>query len=171
MPRPKNKLDLLAAIEKERGALDDFLGGLSQQEMVDPGVVGDWSVKDVLAHLTAWEGMCLGWYQAGERGETPQLPAPGFKWNQTPQLNQQIFEEHQDDPLEKVLKDFHLSSREILGLIQDLSNEQLFTPGQYHWTKKNTLGTYLVSATSSHYAWARKEIKKGLKRKRRQNKA
>lgn len=29
-----------------------------------PGVVGDWPVKDVLAHLVAWEQMCLGWYEA-----------------------------------------------------------------------------------------------------------
>ena len=31
--------------------------------------------------------------------------------------------------------------------------------------ERGALGTYLVSATSSHYLWARKEIRKGLRAK------
>ena len=110
--------------------------------------------------------MCLGWYRAGLQGETPQLPAPGFKWNQISELNQKIYQEHQDDPLEEVLDFFQHSSREILSLVQELSDQQLFSPGQFAWTQKNALGTYLVSNTSSHYAWARKEIRKGFNKKK-----
>ena len=165
MPRPTSKDDLLTAIEKERGALETLLETLPDEQMTDPGVVGDWSVKDVLAHLVEWEQMVLGWHRAGLRGETPEIPAPGFKWNQTPQLNQHIYEKHRNRPLDKVLEQFGTSHQEILGVIQALSNEELFTAGQFAWTKKNTLGTYMVSATSSHYLWARKEIRKGLKAK------
>ena len=165
MPRPASKLDLLAAIEKEQGALEMLLETLTPEQMTEPGIVGEWSVKDVLAHLIEWEQMCLGWHAAGLRGETPQLPAPGFKWNQTPQLNQQIYEKHRERPLDEVLEQFQASHREILEVIQGLSNEKLFTTGHFAWTKKNTLGTYMVSATSSHYLWARKEIRKGFRAK------
>jgi hypothetical protein len=167
MARPTSKEDLLAAIDKERGALETFLETLTPEQMIDPGVVGHWSVKDVMAHLVEWEQMCLGWYRAGLRDEIPPLPAPGFKWNQTPQLNQQIYEKHRDRPLDEVLDHFQASHREILGVIQGLSNEELFTAGRYAWTKKNTMGTYFVSATSSHYLWARKEIRKGLRAKQK----
>ena len=163
MPRPTSKSDLLAAIEKERGALEALVEGLTPEQMVEPGVVGEWSVKDVLAHLVEWEQMALGWHAAGLRGETPEMPAPGFKWNQTPALNQMIYEKHRDRPLAEVLEQFHASHQEILGVIQALSNEGLFTAGRYVWTKKNTAGTYFVSATSSHYLWARKEIRKGVR--------
>ncbi len=165
MPRPTSKKDLLAAIDKERGALETFLESLTPEQMIDPGVVGEWSVKDMLAHLVEWEQMVLAWHATGLRGETPDLPAPGFKWNQTPQLNQHIYEKHRERPLDEVLEHFHTSHREIFGIIQGLSNEELFTAGQHAWTKKNTLGTYFVSATSSHYLWARKEIRKGLRAK------
>jgi len=170
MPRPTSKQDLLAAIEKERSELDAYLETLSLKEMTEPNIVGEWSVKDVLSHLSEWEQMCLEWYQTGLRGEMPSLPAPGDKWNQTPQLNQQIYEKHRNHPLNEVLERFQTVSLEILEHIQSLSNEQLFTVGQYVWTKKNTLGTYLVSATSSHYLWARKEIRKGFRRKATQGK-
>jgi len=58
--------------------------------MVEPGVVGEWSVKEVLAHLVEWEQMVVGWYRVGHGGEVPELPAPGYKWNQTPPLNQML---------------------------------------------------------------------------------
>ncbi len=165
MPRPTSKNDLLAAIEKERGALETFLETLTPEQMTEPGIVGEWSTKDMLAHLIEWEQMVLGWHAAGLRGETPEIPAPGFKWNQTPQLNQHIYEKHRDRALDEVLEQFQASHLEILGVIQDLSNEKLFTAGHFAWTKKNTLGTYMVSATSSHYLWARKEIRKGFRAK------
>ena len=163
MPRPTNKPDLLSAIEKERSALEASIEALSPNQLMVPGVVGEWSVKDVLAHLVEWEQMVLGWYRAGLQNEVPSLPAPGFKWNQTPQLNQMIYEKYRKRPLEDVLALFRSSHREILEVIQGLSNDDLFTPGVFAWTKKNTMGTYFVSATSSHYLWARKEIRKGLK--------
>ena len=167
MARATNKDDLLIAIEKERSALEAFLETLTSEQTTDPNTVGEWSVKDMMAHLIEWEQMCLGWYQAGLRGESPSLPALGFKWNQTPQLNQQIFEKWRKRPLTEIIERFHASHHEILTVIKGLSNEQLFTSGQYAWTKKNTLGTYMVSATSSHYLWARREIRKGLRAKKK----
>ena len=140
-----------------------YLKTLTDEQMTVPDVVGVWYVKDVLAHLIEWEQMVLSWHAAGLCGEIPELPAPGFKWNQTPALNQQIYLKHKDRSLEEVLDQFQASYQEILGMIQSLSNEELFTASQFAWTKKNTLGTYFVSATSSHYLWARKEIRKGMK--------
>jgi hypothetical protein len=155
----------LAAIDKERGALEAFLESLTPEQMVEPGVVGEWSVKDVLTHLIEWEQMALGWYRTGLREEIPEMPAPGYKWNETPALNQMIYEKHRDRALDDVLAQFEASHQEILGVIQALSNEDLFTAGRYAWTKKNTMGTYFISATSSHYLWARKEIRKGFRAK------
>ena len=68
--------------------------------------------------------------------------------------------------LDEVLAQFETSFHEILEIIQGLSNDELFTAGYFAWTKKNTLGTYMVSATSSHYLWARKEIRKGFRVKK-----
>jgi hypothetical protein len=87
MPRPTSKPELLAVINKERSAFDTILGTRSANHMIEPGVVGEWLVKDVFAHLIEWEQMVLGWYRAKLRCEIPAMPAPGHKWNQTPQLN------------------------------------------------------------------------------------
>jgi hypothetical protein len=73
----KTKEAIIERLHTERRRLEQKLAGLSPEEMTQPGVVGDWSVKDVLAHLADWEQMCLGWCAACDRGEKPETPAPG----------------------------------------------------------------------------------------------
>ena len=163
MPRPTTKNALLETIEVERNALEQLLDELSPDQMEESGVVGEWSVKDVLAHLLEWEQMVLRWHSAGLKGKVPVTPAEGFNWAQLPQLNQQIFEKYHDRPLTDIQKEFNASFRKMLKTSQGLSDEDLFTRGRYAWTKNNTLGAYFISSTSSHYHWARTAMKKGLK--------
>jgi uncharacterized protein (TIGR03083 family) len=162
MPRPTDKAQLLSEIQKEHSALVVLLARLTPDQMTVPGTVGEWAVKDVLVHLTEWEQMCLNWYTTGKRGETPKTPAEDLSWRQIPELNQRIFETHRDQPLEEVLSRFNDSSRQIFEAIQAMTEEELFTPKFYKWTNTTTLGSYMTSATCSHYLWARKEIRKGL---------
>ena len=46
---------LLATVEARWDELLASVDGLSDEHMLEPGVVGDWSVKDILAHVTTWE--------------------------------------------------------------------------------------------------------------------
>ena len=50
--------------------------------------------------------------------------------------------------------------------IERFSNDELFSKKYFDWTGTTTLGSYCVSATSSHYDWAIKDIKKALKKYR-----
>lgn len=165
MPQPRTKSELIAEIEGERQALEQLLGTLSPEQIAQPGTVGHWSVKDVLAHLAEWEQMCLGWYAAGLRGEVPALPAEGFSWRQLPQLNQRIYERYRELDPAAVLARFEESYRQIRQLVEGLSDEDLLTPGRFAWTGKNALRSYIAPNTSEHYRWARQEIRKGLKAK------
>jgi len=163
MPRPTTKNQLLTEMQKEHDALETFLNTLPPEQMTRPSVTLQRSVKDVRMHLFDWEQMCLGWYQAGLRGESPPLPAEGFKWNQIPALNEQLYQKHRDQPLAEAIQAFRASYRQIRETLQAITEEDLFTPGRYAWTKKLALAAYFISATSSHYVWARKEVKKCLK--------
>ncbi len=163
MPRPTNKAQLLSAMQQEHEALEKSLEALTPDQLTHVSKAAAWSIKDVLAHLMAWEQMCLGWYKAGLRGGVPPLPAEGYNWAQIPALNRVIFDRYHDRPLAEVLKQYRASYRQMLKKVQSLSEEDLFTPGRYEWTKKNALAAYFIGATSSHYAWARKEVRKCLK--------
>jgi len=163
MPRPTAKAGILSESAKEHDALEQLLATLTPEQMVQPGIVGEWSAKDVLAHLTEWEQMVLGWYHAGQTGDSPSLPAPGFKWSELPALNQVIYEKYRDRSLADVLDAFRASYRQITAWVESLSEEDLFTPGRHAWAKTNALASYVISCTSSHDRWARTELRKGLR--------
>ncbi|GHS99751.1 hypothetical protein FACS189421_10780 [Bacteroidia bacterium] len=55
------------------------------------------------------------------------------------------------------------SHSEVVNLIETFSNEELFTKKYFPWTGTTNLGSYCVSATSSHYDWAMKKIKMHMK--------
>jgi hypothetical protein len=50
-----------------------------------------------------------------------------------------------------------------MKVIDYIPEKELFTRSQYAWTKNNLLAAYFTSATSSHYRWARGEIRKKVK--------
>jgi uncharacterized protein (TIGR03083 family) len=164
MPNPTTKDALLAEVRSERDALEESLAALTPQQMVVPGAIADWSVKDVLAHLAEWEQLLLVWYQAGLRGEIPPIPAPGYSWAQMDDLNQEIYEKYRDLSLDEVQAYFRASHRQVLEAVQTMTEDELFTPGKFAWTKQNALAAYVVPCTSEHYEWARHEMRKGLKK-------
>ena len=50
---------LLAKLGATWAAFEDSFAGMSDARLVEPGVVDDWSVKDIMAHVTTWEAEAL----------------------------------------------------------------------------------------------------------------
>lgn len=50
---------LLERLDAAWTALSDSYAGVPDSRLVQPGVVDDWSVKDILAHVTTWEEEAL----------------------------------------------------------------------------------------------------------------
>lgn len=167
MPRVTNKQQLLDDASLSLSKLNTFLETLTPQEWEMEGIVGKWSVKDVLAHLAEWHQMVLGWYQAGLRGETPSVPAPGYTWRTLPDLNHSIYEKHHLRPLQEVRNWFLTSDQECITTVKSISEEDLFIRGLYPWMNNNALAAYFSANLSSHYTWALKEIKRGINQKRK----
>jgi hypothetical protein len=163
MSRPLNKAQLLAAIQKEYAALEKFLATLTAEQLDHVPTPNAWTVKDILTHLYEWQQMFFTWYNTGLRGETPVLPAPGYKWSQLPALNQAIYEKHHVLTPEQALALFRQSHQKTVQFIENLSESDLTHPGLYGWMNQNTLMAYLNSITAAHYLWAHKDAKKALK--------
>jgi hypothetical protein len=145
---PTTKTDLLDVIRREHQRLMNLVAQLSDDEMLQPGMNGDWSAKDELAHITAWEQEFLGWYRAGQRGEVPERPDPD---NIDP-FNRQLYEQHRDEPLAEVRAAFEASYQEILNAVASMSEDDLFRVGRFAWTGEYPLLVYLRANTDEHYA-------------------
>src|SRR5439155_20966749 len=55
----KGTARLLKRLGTAWAALKESYAGLSDPRLTEPGVTGDWSVKDILAHVTTWEREAL----------------------------------------------------------------------------------------------------------------
>jgi len=117
----------------------------------------------VLAHLIEWEQMVIKWYETGAKGKVPAVPSEEYNWGKLPQLNHTIYLKHRDRSLADIQKEFKSSYKKIMKVIESIPEKELFTRRQYPWTNNNLLAAYFVSATSSHYRWARIEIRKKVK--------
>jgi hypothetical protein len=62
---------LLGQIDNAWTALADSYAGLPEARLIQPGVVDDWSVKDIVAHVTTWEQEALKHLPLIVAGGTP----------------------------------------------------------------------------------------------------
>lgn len=160
MPRPQNRSQLLDQMEDNFDALWAEVDGIPAESRLTEGACETWSVKDILAHLDAWHEMFLLWEREGAAGGKPEMPAPGFTWKETPALNEAIWERTRHDDYDAVSTRLRQSYDQVRALVESYDNEDLFTKRRYKWTGSTSVGSYAVSATSSHYDWARQLIRK-----------
>lgn len=159
--RYATKKALLADIEKEHAALIGLLDQIPKSRLKEPGAWGKgWTVSDLIAHLAEWQTMFLTWHDEGASGLKPQMPAPGYKWSETPKLNEAIWEKHKSRAAAKVRADFDAGYKKILSLTQSLTEKQLLSAGAFAWTGTNAIVTYLSANSASHYRFANKVLKR-----------
>ena len=165
MARPKTKEELLTLSETNFDLLFRFIEALSPEERegeFPPGTMNR-NIRDVLMHLHHWHLLMLNWYKTGMEGRKPEMPAKGHTWKTTRELNAWIWNHYRETSLNQAierLKDSHL---QVTALIKKHSEEELFEKKRYPWTGSTSLGAYLISATSSHYDWALKLLRKAFR--------
>ncbi|AJH15636.1 ClbS/DfsB family four-helix bundle protein [Myroides profundi] len=166
MARPTNKTELITLSDDLFNKLISTIESLDNQHLNDNFTEESLNknVRDVLMHLYEWHNMFISWYQVGMSGSKPIMPAEGYTWKTTPELNIAINQKYQNIAVLDSIQKIKESHNAVLQIIQQHSNEELFEKKRYHWTGSTSLGAYLVSATSSHYDWALKFLKKnGIK--------
>lgn len=171
MARAKTKTELLTATTSQWDVLQSLIDSMRPEiesvglffgadfDRPEPHWGRDKNLRDVLAHLYAWQKMLFDFVDANQNGTTrPFLPAP-HTWRTTPSLNMEIWEHYQDTSLGDIQDMLGSSHSQIIELIESFTDEELFTKKYFPWTGTTSLGSYLVSAAPSHYDWAIKKLR------------
>ncbi|MFS0873915.1 MULTISPECIES: ClbS/DfsB family four-helix bundle protein [Paenibacillus] len=117
----------------------------------------DKNFRDVVMHLYEWHAMLERWYREGMDGDTPFMPAAGYKWSAIKLLNMEIWGKYQNVTLNQAIKKLKLSHERVMVLINSHTNEEIMTKKYYKWTKTSNLYSYFAANTSNHYIWAIKK--------------
>ena len=126
MSRPTTRIELLERADIEFQALMEAAEAIEPERRLGPSDYPRGSVKDMLAHLDAWHRMLLEWERVGRTGEVAEMPAPGFTWKTTPELNMVIHERHVDDSWDEVVANLLESHAQVVEVIASYRDDELF---------------------------------------------
>jgi hypothetical protein len=162
MPPEKTKERIRQMLHTERNRLEQNLASLTPDEMHNPGVVGKWSVKDILAHLADWEAHMPIWMQAARQGDPVSEIESGLNWKQFDEFNQRIYTRHRDQPLNEILTYFRNTHEEFMRMVEDMPEDEILEKGRYPFIGKGAVYDWL-SAYAAHDRWAKTHIRKWIK--------
>jgi uncharacterized protein (TIGR03083 family) len=162
MSDPKSKSEALDLIREERQALEAVLRRIGEESMLAPGVQGDWSVKDLLAHMTVWEQRMVRWIGEALSGETPEIAQEGFTWDDLDRMNEQTYQEYKDRPLGEIMSEFRASFAEALGTVEAMAEDDLFDGDRFTWRDGDPLLRMVAANTWWHYKEHREDLERWL---------
>jgi hypothetical protein len=122
---------------------------LSDAQMMEPGVTGHWSVKDILAHVTWWEEEALKHLPLILKGGRP--PRYSLQYGGIDAFNAQMTEQKRGLSLADVLRQLDETHHRLIDYVQSASEEQ--------FTRETRFRRRLRLDTYSHYPKHAKAIR------------
>ena len=144
-----NRQQLLNRLDIAWVAFQASYAGLSSSRLTEPGVVGDWSVKDIIAHVTWWEEEALRHLPLIMAGGRP--PRYSVTYGGIDAFNAMMAERKRDVPLSDVLTQQHDTHQRLIDFVESVPEE--------HFTRDTRFRRRLRLDTSSHYPIHTKAIR------------
>ncbi len=159
-----DKTSLINTIQTERAHLESLIAPLNETQLCTATSEGQWSIKDILAHIAVWEQICARWLEEFLGGVTPQ---PTERNDQ--QSNNRIYLENHDRSLPEVQELFHHTHQQFLQqvnlLAQALTEEDLNGPDRFAWTESwpgHSLIAVIADNSYEHYQNHAEQIRRLL---------
>lgn len=156
------KSDVLQNIREARQDLQDALAGLPDELLLRPFAVGYWSVKDALAHLTAWELELITALATVSPKRVPHI----VEIEDIDEWNEEQYHLSARRPLDDVLADFENVHQKLLKMVNSLDNATLDDARRFPWMEGEPLW-YLIAENGF---WHEKEHAEDIRHWRQENK-
>lgn len=170
MARPQTKSDMIIAATENYDKLMKLIEGMTDEELStefdfskdekkkEAHWKRDKNLRDILIHLYEWHQLLIECIEANDAGEYRTFLPEGYTWKNYGDMNVMFWSRHQSTSLSEAKNMLMLSHEKLMGQMKTYTNEEFFSK-VFAWTGGSTLGSYFVSATSSHYDWAMKKLK------------
>lgn len=136
-----SKAQLLTDLDAEQAGWEALLAEIGAEHMEQPGVAGEWSIKDIVAHMTGWRRRTVGRFQAALRHEPPPpppWPAELQTDDDTDQINAWIYAAARDQPLADVLRDSRAVYDQLVATFVAFPEADLHDPANFPWLEGET---------------------------------
>jgi hypothetical protein len=150
-----DRQQLLRKLDKAWSELQDSYSGLSDAELMEPGVTGAWSVRDILAHITTWEEEVLKHLPLILRGERPQLYSAAYGGIDA--FNARMTEQKRNLSLSDVLRQLDDTHHRLIDFVESAPEDEFRSERRFR--RRLRLDTY------SHYPKHAEAIRKWRERR------
>lgn len=149
------KPQLLETLKSRRAEWDALLASVDEARMDMPGAAGHWSVKDIVAHITAYERWLVEWLTAAS-GHSFPAPSP-LDDADVEQRNARVYDMTHALSLQQVMDDAQKNFKALLNNIETLSDEYFDSPQSAewfmkpYWSKMKTVPAAVINLSVDHY--------------------
>ena len=161
MGKPENKTEVLQQLYAERRRLELLISRLTEAQLHERGVVENWSVKDIMAHVSFWEDRGCQVMDAALHNHKPAIFDQPFDLDA---LNAAAYAQNKDRSLTEIRTKFHESFRNYAASVESLSETQLSDPKRYDWTEETPMWQFVESDGTHHYREHADQIEAWLNR-------
>src|SRR5213594_2142198 len=129
---------LLKRLDQAWAAFQQSYAGLSDAQLMEPGVTGAWSVRDILAHVTTWEEEALKHLPLILKNGTP--PRYSVRYGGIDAFNARMTEQKRSLSLSEVRAQLVATHGRLVDFIQSAPEHQLI--GETRFRHRLRLDTY-----------------------------
>jgi hypothetical protein len=127
------RAELLAQLNSEQEAFEKLLEEVGPDRMEEPEVAGAWSMKDIVAHLTAWRRRTVGRVEAAAKGE----PEPAQLWpadlHDDDAINAWFHERDRNKSVREVLAESREVFQRLAAAVGKLPQDAIDDPARFPW--------------------------------------
>jgi hypothetical protein len=123
-----NKAELHNWLVEEDRQWERLLDQIGTQRMELPGVMGEWSFKDMVAHLNDWQAWSIARMRAAQNGDPKPAPPWPESFTEDDEVNGWIYEANRERPSAEVLDITQQNFDDLLDFVDSLNDDAAIEP-------------------------------------------
>ena len=150
-----DKLEFIAKVDMTHRDYETALASLTEAQLLQPRTCGEWTVKDVMAHIT--------WYEREMIGVLKECALVGSDlWNlPLDSRNAAIYAEIKDHPLSEILNESKQIHQTMLELLEELTDDDLLHASRFREIPPAWIPWQVIASnTFEHYPVHTADIRK-----------
>ena len=155
---PRSKPELLERMRAGREEWDALIAQIPETTLTAPVLAGGWSVKDLIAHVAAYEKWTAAQIRAATEDRAPtnmelygvEEMAPDPEGWDIDRQNAAIYAQYKDMPLTEVVAFSGAAFGDLVAAIEMVSAEDMARPGAQSWAGDTALLEIVPSQCYAH---------------------
>ena len=150
-----DKAKIISMLNDEFRLWKNFLGGISTEQITAPNRVDRLSIKDILAHLTAWQQVSVARLKSALDASEPDYP--GWLRGINPEtddeldkVNAWIDEIYGDRAWSDIQYEWQARYLRVLELAESIPEKDLLEIGKFAWLKDYPLSVVFLGSYEHH---------------------